>query len=228
MYKPDIPNWILERYKKYSNRKVPRFFIYAKGKSRKQVEEKSENNINRISNIVKIKRITFKDLLGSYQYAKMMNVEYDIKDVLEEDKQKILDLYNEIDLVNKRELSKIDITQMDYDQKKHHYILLNYNSDKQREYFLSQINLNINQVVNILVKELHGKINQDLLWRMFGHVIFENLQNNLLNTKICECCKERFEYTQKTGKPKAYCDSCTYEKEIEKYEKYNQKRVKNS
>lgn len=205
LYKPDIPNWILERYKKYSNHKVPRFFIYAKGKSRKQVEEKSENNINRISNIVKSKRITFKDLLGSYQYAKMMNVEYDIKDVSEEDKQKILDLYNEIDLVNKRELSKIDITQMDYDQKKHHYILLNYNSDKQREYFLSQINLNINQVVNILVKELHGKINQDSLWRMFGSVIYINLETNLANTKICECCKERFIATNNRAK---YCSEC--------------------
>ena len=228
LYKPDIPNWILERYKKYSNRKVPKFFVYAKGKSNGQVEEISKNNINRISSIVKSKRITFKELLGSYQYSKMMNSEYNISEVSEEDKQKVLELYNEIDLVNKRELSKIDITQMDYDQKKHHFILLNYNSDKKREYFLSQTSLDINQVVNILVKELHGKINQDSLWRMFGHVIFTNLETNLANTKICECCKERFEYVQKTGKPKIYCDSCAYEKEVEKYEKYNQKRIKNS
>ena len=180
-----------------------------------------------ISNIVKSKRITFKDLLGSYQYAKMMNIEYDIKDVSEEDKQKILDLYNEIDLVNKRELSKIDITQMDYDQKKHHFILLNHNSDKQREYFLSQINLDINQVVNILVKELHGKINQESLWRMFGHVIFTNLETNLSNTKICECCKERFDYNPNCKNLPKYCSDCASDiKNEQNKEYYHQKKLK--
>lgn len=228
LYKPDIPNWILERYKKYSNRKVPRFFVYAKGKSKGQVEEKSENNINRISNIVKSKRITFKDLLGSYQYAKMMNAKYDIKDVSEEDKQKILDLYNEIDLANKRELSKHDLDFMEFEDRQKVKILLSWKGERQKTLFQKSININEEYIANILIKELHGKINQDSLWRMFGETIFANLQTNLENTKICECCKERFEYAQKTGKPKVYCDICAYEKEIEKYEKYNQKRVKNS
>ena len=129
--------------------------------------------------------------MGTYTYKTMMNQDYDIKNISEEDKQKILELYNEIDLVNKRELSKVDITQMDYDQKKHHYILLNHNSDNHKMYFLSQINLDVNQIVNILVKELHGKINQESLWRMFGSVIYKNLETNLENTKICECCKDR-------------------------------------
>lgn len=98
--------------------------------------------------------------------------------------------------------------------------MLNYNSDKQREYFLSQTSLDINQVVNILIKELHGKINQDSLWRMFGYVIFTNLQVNLSNTKICECCKERFVITNKNDYSSKYCDDCRYEKDLEKKRKW--------
>lgn len=225
LYKPDIPSWILERYKKYSNRKVPRFFIYAKGKSNNKVEEISNGNINRISTIVKSKRITFKDLLGLYSYKSMLNNDYDTSNITEEEKQSIIDLYNEIDIANKRELSKVDIIHMDYDQKKHHFILLEHDSSKQREYMLNTLNIDINVVVNILVKELHGKINQDSLWRMFGKQIYSNLQFNLQGTKICECCGDRFIVSGKLDR-NIYCENCRYEKTIEKNEKYNEKRIK--
>lgn len=227
LYKPDIPSWILDRYKKYSNRKVPRFFVYAKGKSNGQVEEISNGNINRISTIVKSKRIVFKDLLGSYSYKTMINNNYNISNISEESKQKIIDLYNEIDTANKRELSKVNIVNMDYEQKKHHFMLLEYNSGQQREYMLSKLDMDINLVVNTLMKELHGKINQDSLWRMFGRVIFTNLETNLANTKICECCKERFEYNPNCKNLPKYCIDCASSiKNEQNKEYYHQKKLK--
>ncbi len=60
---------------------------------------------------------------------------------------------------------------------------------------------------------------------MFGQTIYSNLQSNLSNTKICECCKDRFPIDGKSDR-NIYCENCRYEKTIEKNEKYNEKRIK--
>lgn len=52
-----------------------------------------------------------------------------------------------------------------------------------------------------------------------------DLQSNLQGTKICEVCGERFIIKSKKDTSSKYCENCKYDKEIEKYSKYNKKRI---
>lgn len=62
---------------------------------------------------------------------------------------------------------------------------------------------------------------------MFGDIIYENINNNLKNTKICECCKERFEVTSNKDVKSKLCEECKkiYVKEYEKLKKRKQRKM---
>lgn len=213
LYKPDIPKKVLDRYKKYSKRKVPKFFMYAKDKKLSQVEEPTDNNINRIANVLKPTRIVFKNLLGKYSYKNMMCLDEDIKEVNLNDEIaiKIIELYKNIDLANERKLGVMNVGLMGYDEKKRYYLLVEYDSIKQREMFIDIIGEDIRYIVNVLVKGLRDEINKDTLWKIFGEDIYNNLSVNLKNTKICEVCKERFEYNPNCKNLPKYCENCAKE-----------------
>ena len=48
LYKPKRPNNINKTISKYTTSKVPHFFIYAKDKTRKQVEKRNNSIVNRL------------------------------------------------------------------------------------------------------------------------------------------------------------------------------------
>lgn len=224
LYKPEVPKHILQKYKKYSKRKVPKFFIYAKDKRLRQVEDITDSNINRISSIVKSKRIVFKNLLGKYSYKIMTSENVDIKT---DKAQEIINLYKDVDNTNRRQLSNMNISMITYDKKKKYYLLMEYNSAKQKQLFVEMINEPIEYIVNVLVKGLLDDINKDTLWRLFGEEIYNNIYNNLKDTKICEMCGERFKYHQTVGRPKLICNKCSKEKELKntrlRVQKYRKK-----
>lgn len=216
LYKPTIPKSVQERYKKYSGRKVPKFFMYAKDKRLAQVEDITDNNINRISNVVKSNKIIFKDLLGKYSYKVLMSEDIDINT---KDAEKIVQLYKQVDESNQRLLSGVDISNMDFDEKRLFYLLTEYNSEKQLQMFIDELGFSVEYITNVLVKSLKGEATKDTLWKLFGEQIYKNIQSNIQGTKICEVCGERFEYIQKVGKPRLYCDNCAYDLELEKTKK---------
>lgn len=223
LYKPTIPKEILEQYKVYSGKKVPHFFIYAKGKSKSNVEELSNCNIDRISNVVKSNRIVFKDLLGKYSYKILMNnPQIDIKT---EKAQEVINLYKEIDNVNLRRLSHTDWDNVDFWEQKKIYLQIQFDSNKQRELFAEIIGMPEEYISDVLVKALQDDVNKDTLWRLFGEVIYHNIEKNLSGTKICKKCGNRFHYdTSIVGKPSSLCASCRNQNQLEKYRKYNQNR----
>lgn len=223
LYKPTIPKEILEQYKVYSGKKVPHFFIYAKGKSKSNVEELSNCNIDRISNVVKSNRIVFKDLLGKYSYKILMNnPQIDIKT---EKAQEVINLYKEIDNVNLRRLSHTDWDNVDFWEQKKIYLQIQFDSNKQRELFAEIIGMPEEYISDVLVKALQDDVNKDTLWRLFGEVIYRNIEKNLSGTKICKKCGNRFHYdTSIVGKPSSLCASCRNQNQLEKYRKYNQNR----
>ena len=223
LYKPTIPKEILEQYKVYSGKKVPHFFIYAKGKSKSNVEELSNCNIDRISNVVKSNRIVFKDLLGKYSYKILMNnPQIDIKT---EKAQEVINLYKEIDNVNLRKLSHTDWDNVDFWEQKKIYLQIQFDSNKQRELFAEIIGMPEEYISDVLVKALQDDVNKDTLWRLFGEVIYRNIEKNLSGTKICKKCGNRFHYdTSIVGKPSSLCASCRNQNQLEKYRKYNQNR----
>lgn len=214
LYKPEISKAVTEEYKKYSGKKVPHFFIYAKNKKKHQVEELGQCNIDRISNVVKSNRIVFKNLLGKYSYKILMN-NPDV-DCKSEKAEEILKLYRELETTNLRRLSHIDFSVLDFDEKKKVSLQLEFDNNKQRKLFVEMIGENKEYITDVLIKLLQDDVNKDTLWRLFGDVIYNNIERNLENTKICQCCNQRFVYVSKQGKPPMYCDNCSVKQELEK------------
>lgn len=223
LYKPTIPKEILEQYKVYSGKKVPHFFIYAKGKSKDNVEELSNCNIDRISNVVKSNRIVFKDLLGKYSYKILMSNPY--IDIKSEKAQEIINLYREIENVNLRRLSHTDWNNIDFWEQKKIYLQIQFDSNKQRKLFTDLIGMPEEYISDVLVKALQDDVNKDTLWRLFGEIIYHNIEINLNGTKICKKCGNRFQYDPSSiGKPNSLCANCRNQNQLEKYKKYNQNR----
>lgn len=205
LYKPEIPKNVLQKYKVYSKHKVPHFFMYAKGKTRKQVESPTKCNIDRIADIIPNKRIVFKDLLGKYSYKNLMSKDVDITT---DKAQEIIELYKEVDSANIRKLANMNITNMSYREKEKTYMLLEFDAIKQKKMFIELIGETEDYITNILVKALQNDLNKDTLWKLFGENIYNNLLNNIGNTKICEVCGERFEYNINCKNLPKYCESC--------------------
>lgn len=223
LYKPTIPKEILEQYKVYSGKKVPHFFIYAKGKSKDNVEELSNCNIDRISNVVKSNRIVFKDLLGKYSYKILMSNPY--IDIKSEKAQEIINLYREIENVNLRRLSHTDWDNIDFWEQKKIYLQIQFDSNKQRKLFTDLIGMPEEYISDVLVKALQDDVNKDTLWRLFGEIIYHNIEINLNGTKICKKCGNRFQYDPSSiGKPNSLCANCRSQNQLKKYRKYNQNR----
>lgn len=216
LYKPEIPKNILQKYKVYSKNKVPHFFMYAKGKTKKQVENPTKCNIDRIADIIPNNRIVFKDLLGKYSYKNLMSEDVDINT----DKAKeIVELYKEVDTANIRKIVNMNIPNMDYREKERAYMLLEFDAIKQKNMFINLLNEKEDYITNILVKSLQNDVNKDTLWRLFGENIYNNLKKNIGNTKICEVCGERFKIENSLDR-NIYCSNCKKEKELEKKRKY--------
>lgn len=224
LYKPTIPNHIIKRYKLYSGKEVPHFFIYAKNKRKDQVEPISQCNIDRISGIVKSNRIVFKNLLGKYTYKKLTSGN-EIN--LNTGKAKeIIKLYRTVDESNVRLLSHVDTSVMDIDDKKRTHLQLEYDSKKQKEMFIDIINEPAEYITDVLVKALQDDVNKDTLWRLFGDVIYDNLSKNLEGTKICCKCKQRF-IINKQDRKSSYCPDC-YTAFRKEYLKNAKKKERNS
>ena len=204
LYKPEIPKNILQKYKVYSGKKVPHFFMHAKNKTTKQVEELGKCNIDRISNVVKSNRIVFKDLLGKYSYKMLMsNSDVDCKN---DKANEILELYRELENTNLRKLSHVDFSILDIDEKKRALLQIEFDTNKQRSMFIDIIGEPKEYITDVLVKLLQDDVNKDTLWRLFGEVIYKNLEKNLKGTKICCKCNARFNATNNRAK---FCEECS-------------------
>lgn len=223
LYKPEIPKEVEARYKAFSKRKVPNFFIYAKDKTKVQVEEPTQNNINRIQTVVKKNKIVFNDVkvLGSAKFqAKMMmydqNVEYS-----NEDADRILSLYRELETAKLRYLKNMDFDSCDVKEKQKVRMLLQRDSLRQREMFAQQLGLPKEYICDVLIKLLKNDANKDTLWKLFGDIIYSNLSRNLDKTKRCTCCGIRFEYKSNRSK---YCEDCA--KQVRKEQKASSERAR--
>lgn len=217
LYKPYITSDILSDYKRYSKMKVPYFFMYAKNKKECQVEQIGKCNIDRISNIVKCKRIEFKQMeerLSKYSYETLMT---DPKVDIKKGKAKEIGrLYRGIENRSIKEYSHLDFSVMDAETKKRILLHMEFNIKKQKAMFLDIIKESPEYITNVLVRKLRYSRNKDMLWKLFGDVILCNIQKNLMGTKICKICGKRFAYNEDTRKKPTYCKACAYKINIKK------------
>lgn len=217
LYKPEISKITANKYKQYSGKKVPHFFIYAKNKRKTQVEKIGNCNIDRNAKVIKCNRIVFKNLLGRYSYKKLMKTPN--IDITTEKAIETVKLYRELENANLRKLSHLNISTMDFDEKKRIFLQLEFNSNKQRDMFIDIIGESKEYITDILVKSLQTDINKGTLWRLFGEVLYKNLENNLKDTIICAKCKNRFLSTSKKLNNK-YCNKCATAIKNEQNKKY--------
>ena len=94
----------------------------------------------------------------------------------------------------------------------------------QREQFSEMLGYTKEFICDVLIKLLQGDANKDTLWKLFGDVIYKNLESRLEGTKRCSVCGERFSLKSKYDGSSKYCSNCLEIKKLEKYSKYNQKR----
>lgn len=193
LYKPVRPDNLKDIMTFCTSKKVPHFFIYAKDKSKHNVEKINNSTINRLNSIIPNPYINYNAAgLRDFDYTMLMwdsNVELD---------QRIVDKYTELDLKKHFMINRMD--------DKYNNIVYLYQDIRMQ---ILSIDNNINHVVDVLVKHLYQckkSSYKTTLWECFGDVLVQNLKNNVSKQKIyCEICGVPIDQTSNRRK---YCDDC--------------------
>jgi hypothetical protein len=214
LYKPTRPKHIKSLISRYTRAKTPHFFIYAKDKTKTQIESINDSIVNKLDKIIPNKRINFQaDNLGKFNYKYLM---HDNKTEINED---IIKKYDELNTKNHFTMNNQDIENSNIDylyQEIRNKLLDGY--DKL-------------YVVDVLIKYLYGVKNskhKETLWISFGDIIIENLKNNLKEDLengyiLCSDCGKRI---PKNSNSQNMCEECyvIHRKEYYRNKKREQRR----
>ena len=183
LWKVDPPLEVEEMMKRYTKAKPPYFFIYAKDKTKSQVEPPNNSTMNRICQSIPNTRVKFAKMCDNFDYRMLMNLDYGFS--ISEDNQ-IVERYN---YWNRHQY--LFNTEAENAKQEDMYMF-----QQIRKHILEETNEDINVVVNTLVMYLYTiKTNnmKKTLWASFGDVLVENLKKNTLSLgKVCEECGDRF------------------------------------
>lgn len=221
LYKPERPKTINKIITGYTKAKTPHFFIYAKDKGKDKVEPMNNSLVNRITskNYIPNPRLKFTNMgVGEFDYKNLVSANVGLK---RPDAKAIIKKYEELD-INKRHMIK----DTSADGNKPNEELFAYEHIRKT---ILDVNNDINFVVNVLVKYLYQqkKSNYKIaLWSSFGDVIYENINNNVVESPNFGKCKECGILIRLKNNKQIYCENCKIEKDREKYRKYNEKRRK--
>lgn len=199
-----MPNWAdsaVERMNAATTGKVPHFFVYAKGKTAKQVEPANGSVVNRLERIIKAPNLRFETkTLGKFDYHMLM---HDKNAEIREADLRIIETFAEISKNCGYRLSEDDS-----DKNNHNYV---YHQTRDS---LLDIDNDIYHVVDILILQMFGiqsTKRKSMFWGCFGDVVLENIRKNIdTNTILCSRCGKRI-------KPMSHrqemCDECAAEQE---------------
>lgn len=192
LYKPEFPKEIKEQIAKYTGKKLPAFFRYAKDKEGEQVAPPNGSFVNKIFDRIPNQPINTRGLeLGKIEYTNMMGQ----KDLV--CPKEVSDLYTRLN------------TQYRYmlHLKEEHTDNLSHVAEKIRTQFRS-LGYSDETISDMLVAYLYGKEKRykQLLWFCYGQTILHHLEKNILCRKMkaisCIDCGEWFEID---GKDNATC-----------------------
>lgn len=166
----------------YNRKKLPYFFIFAKDKTKKQVEPPNNSCVNRIRSIVCNPRFDFnKKHLGTFNYKMLMSNPN--TDINSQSAKQIIDTYT-IEVKNIKAKKNKD------DDKSNYWFLC-----KQLVNKLLRLCNNIEYITDVLVVHLfHNKTTKrkNVFWSCFGDVVVKNIERNLEgNTIMCKECGKR-------------------------------------
>lgn len=209
LYKPEIPLHITQMLKKYSNKKVPHFFIYAKDKHKSQVSKKNTSPINLICSEFLTRKISYKKFkLKEFNYFKLLNDE-NVVTKIELQPDKYVDFFEKVKKINNTYRFKLnggiisdDIKESIYDEAMNQVTQSIVEAGKQYD-------LNSDELLDLLVYYFYGRENcrsKAVLWSCFGKSLLERLekaQNKEIS--ICQFCGAEF----KSKNNNKYCsDEC--------------------
>ena len=211
LYKPERPKEIKKLISKYTKRKLPHFFIYAKDKKRHQVESINNSTVNKLLKIIPNPRVSLNKLkLDDFDYNMLILDDYKNKDM------EVIKAYKELDI------KKYTMFNRNKNSENYNYV---YKDIRDR---ILEVNGDIQHVIYSLVKYLYEvkKIkNKTTLWECFGDVLVKNLKYNIsLSYMYCEKCGCLM---KKTINNKKYCNTCQKEKQREWDRLYQAKKRKN-
>ena len=200
LYKPERPSDINTRLSKITSLKTPHFFIYAKQKESKQVQQINNSVINRLNNIIPNKRLSFSAKnIGSFKHTYMMS------DKNIEIQQDIIDLYNDVEKQYRYSVAFYDDTTNLY-----------YIRDSVINKFLS-LGYEPQYICDVLIKYLFSSTQskrKNVFWLCFGDIVLRNLNKNIPKGSIqCKKCGNRFIPTVSQQK---ICKECSAYKPIKK------------
>lgn len=214
LYKPVMPDNIKVRISALTRAKTPHFFIYAKGKTKTQVENWNTSVVNRLECIIPNKRMSFTATdIGIFDYKVMMknpNVE-EIPDVI--------DLYNHLEREYRYKANYFDDD-----------VNVAYLRDSIRGKF-NQCCLSINDISDILVKHLFCDMasrRKSVFWMCFGDIVYENLVRNIPEqSRQCVKCGRRFMVDNVKNTRMVMCDKCyrVHRREYDKNKKAEKRRL---
>jgi hypothetical protein len=212
LFVPDIPNNIQKKIIQHTKGKLPHYFIYAKDKTKEQVEKINNIGVNKLKkNIIKDVRINFQ-LKDDFDYTKLMFHD-DVK-IGSNDAKEIIDIYRKLDLKKRYILTE------DKDDGKYNSYMFTYQKIRRE---ILEVNPNILYVVDVLVKFLYSHRNSKFkttLWECFGDIICDNIKRNVdVKYKYCEVCGDLIEVNSNRVER---CKTCAKEE----WKKYNAKKQK--
>lgn len=209
LFKLERPKDKHDLIKKYTKKKVPKFFMYAKKKELSNVEPWNDCVVNRLEKIIDSPSISFKNTeLGKFDYKILMR-----------DKTKHNHLNMEVvekyDNLNK---SKKFILGKCRDEHKTDTYVYSEIRRQMTEQFGDVYNI-VDNLVCSLFRDKKSRY-KDTFWYTFGDILFDNLQNNIKKPLddgyiMCEGCGKRLKQKSYIHK---FCEKCwkdhrkTYEK----------------
>lgn len=198
LYKPERPKEIKKLISKYTKRKLPHFFIYAKDKKRHQVESINNSTVNKLLKIIPNPRVSLNKLkLDDFDYNMLILDDYKNKD------RKVIKAYKELDI------KKYTMFNRNKSSENYNYV---YKDIRDR---ILEVNGDIQHVIYSLVKYLYEvkKIkNKTTLWECFGDVLVKNLKYNIsLSYIYCEKCGNLTKRNNDKSHSQKYCKKCSLE-----------------
>jgi len=200
--RPKNVNNLISRYTKL---KTPHFFIYAKDKTEKNVEDLNDNTImGKLEKLIPPDTLKFdKHGLDRFDYTMLMKNKGQI--IIDEIIEKFKPLNIAIGHNSRGKNGGVEHMDFLYESLRSEMFSINYEESV---------------VVDVLVAYLYDKKvkYKNTLWSSFGDYIFGNLEFNIERSKLkgtisCDKCGKRVSISGKNDK---YCSECSCEIETEK------------
>lgn len=173
-----------KQIKKYTKNNLPHFFVYAKDKTKEQVEPLNDSIVNKLEKIIPSNRLTFNKKIAKMDWRVLCsNMKY-------EPNERTYEIGARYDYINKRQniyFRNSGEARKEFEQ--------SWAYSKMREEIIKS-DEDIREIVDalcyILYKERPDSA-KTLLWSCFGNEILNNIKKNCENMKpICPSCGKRF------------------------------------